>query len=130
MADLSDKRIAFVTANEGVEQVELDRPWSAVEAAGGTPELLRFLRWFHRAYLDLLGDWLMFWVWLNAFLIGSVFALLNLLRVRRVLRQEILTGHLTPEVLRAWLGGGKRTRRLLNSLWKRAPLPEHEVRRQ
>jgi protease I len=29
-----------VTANEGVEQVELERPWQAIEDAGGTPELL------------------------------------------------------------------------------------------
>lgn len=94
---------------------------------GGVPELLRFLRWFHRAYLDLLGDWLLFWLWINGFLIGSVFTLLNLLRVRRVLRQEILTGHLTHDVLRAWLGNGKRVRRLLDSLWKRPPPPEHEV---
>ncbi len=34
---LTDKRIAFVTANEGVEQVELTEPWQAVLAAGGTP---------------------------------------------------------------------------------------------
>ena len=40
MATLDGKRIAFVTANEGVEQVELERPWEAVEEAGGTPELL------------------------------------------------------------------------------------------
>ena len=40
MADLDGKRVAFVTANEGVEQVELERPWEAIEQAGGTPELL------------------------------------------------------------------------------------------
>jgi protease I len=40
MADLSEKRVAFVTANEGVEQVELDRPWRAVAEAGATAELL------------------------------------------------------------------------------------------
>jgi protease I len=41
MADkLQDKRIAFVVAPEGVEQVELTEPWKAVEEAGGTPELL------------------------------------------------------------------------------------------
>jgi protease I len=40
MADnLNGKRIAFV-ATEGVEQVELTEPWKAVEAAGGTPELI------------------------------------------------------------------------------------------
>ena len=27
-------------ANEGIEQVELERPWQAVEDAGGTPELI------------------------------------------------------------------------------------------
>ena len=38
--DLAGKRIAFVVANEGVEQVELTRPWEAVRAAGGTPVLV------------------------------------------------------------------------------------------
>src|SRR4051794_1985542 len=37
---LQGKRIAFVVAPEGTEQVELTEPWKAVEAAGGTPELL------------------------------------------------------------------------------------------
>ncbi|HET9739831.1 MAG TPA: type 1 glutamine amidotransferase domain-containing protein [Solirubrobacteraceae bacterium] len=37
---LDGKRIAFVVAPEGVEQVELTEPWKAVEEAGGTPELL------------------------------------------------------------------------------------------
>jgi protease I len=41
MADkLQNKRIAFLVAPEGVEQVELTEPWKAVEDAGGTPELL------------------------------------------------------------------------------------------
>ena len=33
-------RVAFVVANEGVEQVELDRPWEVVVRAGGQPELI------------------------------------------------------------------------------------------
>jgi protease I len=37
---LDGKRIAFLVAQEGVEQVELTEPWKAVQAAGGTPELL------------------------------------------------------------------------------------------
>jgi protease I len=37
---LDGKRIAFLVANEGVEQVELTEPWKAVQEAGGTPELL------------------------------------------------------------------------------------------
>jgi protease I len=40
MADLKDKKIAFLVANEGVEQVELTEPWKAVEQAGGKPELI------------------------------------------------------------------------------------------
>jgi protease I len=32
---LDDKRIAFLTANEGVEQIELTSPWAAVTQAGG-----------------------------------------------------------------------------------------------
>jgi deglycase len=38
--ELAGKRIAFLVANEGVEQVELTRPWEAVEEAGGVPELI------------------------------------------------------------------------------------------
>jgi protease I len=37
--ELSGKKILFLTANEGVEQVELTRPWGAVDAAGGQPVL-------------------------------------------------------------------------------------------
>jgi protease I len=37
--ELSGKTIAFLTANEGVEQIELTRPWEAVEQAGGRPVL-------------------------------------------------------------------------------------------
>jgi protease I len=37
---LQGKTIAFLTANEGVEQIELTEPWQAVEDAGGTPRLL------------------------------------------------------------------------------------------
>ena len=37
---LDGKTVAFVVANEGIEQVELTDPWSAVEEAGGTPTLL------------------------------------------------------------------------------------------
>ncbi|MEU8887768.1 type 1 glutamine amidotransferase domain-containing protein [Streptomyces sp. NPDC048442] len=33
-------RIAFLTALEGVEQVELTEPWAAVGASGGTPVLV------------------------------------------------------------------------------------------
>lgn len=41
MADkLQGKRIAFLVATEGIEQVELTEPWKAVEEAGGTPELI------------------------------------------------------------------------------------------
>jgi protease I len=38
--ELQGRKVAFLVANEGVEQVELTEPWKAVEAAGGTPELL------------------------------------------------------------------------------------------
>ncbi len=40
MADkLNGKRVAFL-ATDGVEQVELTEPWQAVQAEGGTPELI------------------------------------------------------------------------------------------
>jgi protease I len=38
--DLNGKRIAFLVAQEGVEEVELTEPWKAVEQAGAKPELL------------------------------------------------------------------------------------------
>jgi protease I len=37
---LQGQTIAFLTAMEGVEQVELTGPWKAVQEAGGTPRLL------------------------------------------------------------------------------------------
>ncbi len=37
---LSNKKIAFLAANEGTEQVELTEPWEAVEQAGGQPVLV------------------------------------------------------------------------------------------
>jgi protease I len=37
---LNGLRVAFLTSNEGVEQVELTAPWQAVKDAGGTPELV------------------------------------------------------------------------------------------
>ena len=41
MADeLKGKRIAFLVANEGVEQVELERPWEAVREAGAETDLI------------------------------------------------------------------------------------------
>jgi protease I len=40
MAGIDGKRVAFLIANEGVEQVELERPWQAVQEAGGEPELI------------------------------------------------------------------------------------------
>jgi len=40
MTDLNGKTIAFLVAPEGVEQVELTEPWTAVEKAGGRPQLL------------------------------------------------------------------------------------------
>jgi len=38
--ELKGKTIAFLVANEGIEQVELTRPWEAIEDAGGRPILL------------------------------------------------------------------------------------------
>jgi protease I len=37
---LAGRRIAFLVANEGVEQIELTDPWQAVEQDGGQPVLL------------------------------------------------------------------------------------------
>ncbi|MGH4018974.1 MAG: type 1 glutamine amidotransferase domain-containing protein [Pseudonocardiaceae bacterium] len=37
---LQERRVAFLVAPEGVEQVELTEPWKAVQQAGGTPELV------------------------------------------------------------------------------------------
>jgi protease I len=38
--ELQGKRIAFLIANEGVEQVELTQPWKAVQDAGAQPLLI------------------------------------------------------------------------------------------
>jgi protease I len=38
--ELRDARVAFVVANEGIEEVELTAPWRAVANAGGRPELI------------------------------------------------------------------------------------------
>ena len=38
--ELNGKTIAFLVANEGVEQVELTEPWKAIEEAGGQPVLV------------------------------------------------------------------------------------------
>jgi protease I len=41
MADeLSGKKIAFLVAQEGIEEVELTEPWKAVKQAGGEPVLI------------------------------------------------------------------------------------------
>ena len=37
---LDGKTVAFLTAQEGIEEVELKEPWSAVKDAGGTPMLI------------------------------------------------------------------------------------------
>src|SRR5579872_2476951 len=37
--DLASKKVVFMVANEGIEQIELTRPWQAVERAGGRPVL-------------------------------------------------------------------------------------------
>jgi protease I len=39
-SDLNGKKIAFLVAQEGVEEAELTKPWQAVQEAGGTPELI------------------------------------------------------------------------------------------
>jgi protease I len=39
MPAIDGKRVAFL-ATDGVEQVELDRPWQAITEAGGRPELV------------------------------------------------------------------------------------------
>ncbi|HTA14514.1 MAG TPA: type 1 glutamine amidotransferase domain-containing protein [Solirubrobacteraceae bacterium] len=39
-AQLQGQRIAFLVAQEGVEEVELTEPWQAVQNAGGTPKLV------------------------------------------------------------------------------------------
>jgi protease I len=38
--ELQGQRVAFIVANEGIEEVELLRPWRAVVDAGGTAELI------------------------------------------------------------------------------------------
>jgi len=49
---IDGKRIAFL-ATDGVEQVELTRPWRAVEDAGGKPELVSLRSGSIRGYEHL-----------------------------------------------------------------------------
>src|SRR4051812_1830246 len=37
---IAGRTVAFLMANEGIEQVELTEPWKAVQEAGGTPKLI------------------------------------------------------------------------------------------
>jgi len=37
---LDGKTVAFLTAQEGIEEIELTEPWKAVEDAGATPKLI------------------------------------------------------------------------------------------
>jgi len=39
-SELNGKKIAFLVAQEGIEEVELTEPWKAVREAGGTPVLV------------------------------------------------------------------------------------------
>ncbi len=39
-APLQEKTVAFLTAQEGIEEVELTQPWKAVQDAGGIPKLI------------------------------------------------------------------------------------------
>lgn len=39
-SELQGKKIAFLVAQEGIEEVELTKPWQAVKDAAGTPVLL------------------------------------------------------------------------------------------
>jgi protease I len=38
--ELDSVRVAFIVANEGIEEVELTEPWAAVLEAGGSPQLV------------------------------------------------------------------------------------------
>jgi protease I len=38
--ELENTRVAFLVANEGIEEIELLEPWQAVLNAGGSPELI------------------------------------------------------------------------------------------
>jgi protease I len=39
-SELSGQKVAFLVAQEGIEEVELTEPWEAVKNAGATPELI------------------------------------------------------------------------------------------
>jgi protease I len=52
-SQLEGRRVAFLVANEGVEQIELTAPWKAVEDAGGTPTLIAIEAGTAQAYNHL-----------------------------------------------------------------------------
>ncbi len=39
-AQLQGQKIAFLVAQEGIEEIELTKPWKAIQDAGGTPKLI------------------------------------------------------------------------------------------
>ena len=51
--ELKNVRVAFVVANEGVEEAELVRPWRAVADAGGHPDVVAPLPGFVETMCDL-----------------------------------------------------------------------------
>jgi protease I len=51
--DHAGSRVAFLVANEGVEQMELTDPWQAVEQAGGAPALIAPEQGYVQAYHHL-----------------------------------------------------------------------------
>src|SRR5690242_1718151 len=51
--ELTGKKIAFLVAMEGIEEIELTSPWDAVEAAGGEPVLIAPKRGKVQAYNHL-----------------------------------------------------------------------------
>jgi protease I len=53
MTNLANHQIAFLTANEGVEQIELTAPWAAVKEAGGRPVLIAPVRGSVQAFNHL-----------------------------------------------------------------------------
>ena len=52
-SQLRGRRVAFLVANEGVEQIELTAPWKAVADAGGTPTLVAIEAGTAQAYNHL-----------------------------------------------------------------------------
>lgn len=97
---------------------------------GGRAEALTLMTTLHRNFLSwesLREGGLGGFIFVSLMLIGTALLLVNQLRSRRVLRQQILTGRATRATMASLLGASRMGRQILACLWKEPPLADHEL---